>query len=235
MSKTFLHSGNLGDIIYSLPTIKALGGGTLYIKRALYKEAYDQYTAAAELILQQDYISAVLPYSAQYGRYEYDPAIDIDYDLDNARAQPRRGVIHIIKRHLDAFNIQLEGWQNPWLNVPGDIKRMPPQYYLIHLTPRWRENSQVNWKKVYSSIPDPVYFIGFEEEHADFQRKVGTIDFIRTKDLMEMALLIKGCTALYCNQSVGLTIAQGLGKKYYLEQKPGKTNCLLYTKNETIL
>ena len=29
--KTFKHSGDLGDIIYSLPTIRALGGGILYL------------------------------------------------------------------------------------------------------------------------------------------------------------------------------------------------------------
>ena len=31
MVKTFLHSGDLGDIIYSLPTIRKLGGGILYL------------------------------------------------------------------------------------------------------------------------------------------------------------------------------------------------------------
>lgn len=235
MCKTFLHSGNLGDIVYSLPTIKALGGGELYIKRALYHEAYDQYEAAAGLMHQQDFLTAVHPYSAEYGRYEYDPAIRIDYDLDLARNQMRRGVVHIIKRHLDAFNVQMNGWERPWLTVEGDVKRMPPEYSLIHLTPRWRENSRVNWKTVFTSIAGPVFFIGFEEEHADFCNKVEKVDYIRTKDLLEMALLIKGCSALYCNQSVGLTIAQGIGKKYYLEQKPGKTNCLLYTRNENIL
>ena len=28
---TFKHSGDIGDIIFSLPTIKALGGGKLYL------------------------------------------------------------------------------------------------------------------------------------------------------------------------------------------------------------
>ena len=29
--KTFKHSGDMGDIIFSLPTIRALGGGVLYL------------------------------------------------------------------------------------------------------------------------------------------------------------------------------------------------------------
>jgi len=31
MSSTFRHSGDLGDIIYSLPLIRSLGGGILYL------------------------------------------------------------------------------------------------------------------------------------------------------------------------------------------------------------
>ena len=31
LQPTFKHSGDLGDIIFSLPTIKALGGGILYL------------------------------------------------------------------------------------------------------------------------------------------------------------------------------------------------------------
>ena len=31
MQKTFKHSGDLGDIIYSLPVIKSLGGGLLFL------------------------------------------------------------------------------------------------------------------------------------------------------------------------------------------------------------
>jgi hypothetical protein len=50
MSKTFLHSGSLGDIVYSLPTIQALGGGVLYIKDALLRDGYTQFDAIAPLI-----------------------------------------------------------------------------------------------------------------------------------------------------------------------------------------
>jgi len=32
--KTFLHGGDLGDVIYALPAIRALGGGALYLSEA---------------------------------------------------------------------------------------------------------------------------------------------------------------------------------------------------------
>lgn len=31
MAKTFKHSGDLGDIIFALPAVRALGGGILYL------------------------------------------------------------------------------------------------------------------------------------------------------------------------------------------------------------
>ncbi|HEX4792935.1 MAG TPA: hypothetical protein VH370_04035, partial [Humisphaera sp.] len=34
MTKTFKHSGNLSEIIFALPTIRALGGGILYLDPA---------------------------------------------------------------------------------------------------------------------------------------------------------------------------------------------------------
>jgi hypothetical protein len=34
--KTFLHGGDLGDVIYALPAIRALGGGCLYLSEANY-------------------------------------------------------------------------------------------------------------------------------------------------------------------------------------------------------
>ena len=31
LMKTFKHSGDMGDIVFSIPTVRALGGGVLYL------------------------------------------------------------------------------------------------------------------------------------------------------------------------------------------------------------
>jgi hypothetical protein len=232
--KTFLHSGSLGDVIYSLPTIQALGGGRLYIKRALFHDGYDQFDALHRLLIHQPYITEVLPYPAQYAQFEYDPDIHIDYDLDKARLQQNRGRIHIIKRHLDAMGAHKKNWQLPWLTVPDIDIKYP--YYLIQLTPRYRLNSRVNWRHILEQLAGhAVYFVGFPEEWATFCRQWGSIPKLPVRDLWEFALAVKGCEAFLSNQSVGLVIAQAIGKKYYLERHPHRTNCLLYTPNENIL
>lgn len=236
--KTFLHSGGLGDIIYSLPTIKALGGGIVYVKPHNHRHPYGNlYELMKDILLAQDYILDVRPYVPDNGNWEffqYRKDTPIDYDLDLARLQKKRGLIHIVKRHLDAFNVDLPGWQNPWLQV-DDFYPMNEDYTLIHLTERWRGDMLIDWTKVLHSIKGKVYFIGFTYEHLDFTIRHGHIEHLQTDNIIHMARLVRDCKALYCNQSVALTIAQGLGKEYYLEQKPSKTNCLLLTPNENIL
>lgn len=230
----FLHSGSLGDIIYALPTIKAMGGGVLYIKDAKLKDGYTQFDAVAPLVEKQPYISSVRRYPPQFEMYRYDPAIKIDFDLDRARLEKKRAAIHIVKRHMDAMSVYTAGWRKPWLTVEKIPYRHP--YYLIHLTPRYRERSRVDWRHVIDSIPGQAFVLGYEQEYNEVCRHAGReLPHLRTPTLLEMARAIAGCEALICNQSCGLTIAQGLGKTYYLERHPRRTNCLLYTPNENIL
>jgi len=218
--KSLYHSGGLGDIIYSLPTVKALGGGVLYLpeysKYPPYPKCYDNLK---RLLLKQPYITAVKRYINQ----------PIDYNLDLFRQQPLAGRRHLIKRHLDAFECCVDNWQDPWLNMPESKFNGS----IVHITPRWRDNSKVNWHKIIDEIEGNVYCIGMVEEFKAINHK--KLQYLQTNNLFYLAEAISGAKAVYCNQNVSLAIAQGLGKTYFLEQKPGKTNCLLYTDNENIL
>jgi len=236
----FTHTGNSGDIIFSIPTINHLCNGdriaTLYIKPAKY--AYgDQYTFCKDLLLQQDGIKEVLPFIPPDNNWNYYQwrGLKFDYDLDIARGQSGRGRIHIIKRYFDAFGIK-EDITTPFLNIDLLHKR-EEKYALIHLTPRWN-GMQYNWRKIYKEALDrhgKVYFIGLQCEWLDFNLHYGQIEHLPTENLLEMARLIRDAEALYCNQGVALTIAAGLGKEYWLVKNGTKTNCHLGTANEHLL
>lgn len=237
--RTFLHSGSLGDVIYSLPTIQVLGGGTLYLKQRNQFSPYSLlYNELKALLIQQSCIRDIKLYPDKhtpvgYPLFEYHPGIPIDFDLDIARKQLFRSKIHIVRRHLDAFNLQVS-WTKPWLTVNG-ARQIKGDYCLIHRTPRWRDGSRVDWKKVLNTIPGKVYFIGYPAEWTAFCEEFGKVDWYPTEKILDMAILIRDCTALYGNQSVSTTIAQGLGKKYYLEKNPKSSNVLMHTPNETLL
>jgi hypothetical protein len=169
------------------------------------------------------------------------PGIHIDIDLDEARKQPGKGVIHIVKRYMDQFKITYPAWKEPWLVVDDKPTGINGRYTLVNFTGRHRNNermhnSKVDWKRVMSSIKGNVLFIGLPEEYLRFTVEYNVaLPFALTKNMLEVARLIRDCDALYCNQSSALSIAQGLGKTYHLDVKPGKTNCLMCTNREYIL
>lgn len=227
-------SGGCGDIIYSIPVMKKLGVTRIYVKENWYRPPYHSlYSVMRDLLKMHCF--EVLPTPGGYDPMNYEPGLNLDFDMDRFRLQPKRGKNHIMVSMLTYFGLSNNGWQKPWLTITGESGKDLNSYNLINLTPRWRDNSRVNWRRIFENIKGPAYFIGFPEEHDAFCRLYGQIEHLPTDNILHMAQLIRDCQALYCNQSVALTIAQGLGKCYFLEVKPGKTNTLMYTHNENIL
>jgi hypothetical protein len=235
----FTHSGNSGDIVFSIPLINHLTNGnkiaTLYIKTSQYVYG-NQYDFVKDFLLQQDGIKEVIPFTPPDNNWAYFnwPGIKKDYDLDEARNQRNRGVIHIVKRYFDAFGV-VRNIDIPFLKI--DELEKKEGFAIIHLTPRWN-GLQYDWAKIYLAAKEKhnrVYFIGFQHEWLDFTLRFGSIEHLPTENLLQMARLIRDCDALYCNQGVALTIAQGLGKENYLVMNANKTNCHLGTVNEHLL
>lgn len=232
---TAASSGGCGDLVYSIPVMKKMGVTHVYVKESWYKHPHHSlYSVMKNLLEMQGF--EVFPIAGGYDPMVYEPGLQVDFDMDRFRLIKGAGQKHIMVRMFQAFDLTANNWNRPWLNVSGFPENEPDvEYSLIHLTPRWRDNSRVNWKKVVRSIRGKVYFIGFQEEHASFCQQADCIEYFPTDNILQMAQLIRDCRALYCNQSVGLTLAQGLGKPYFLELKPGKSNTRMYTKNENIL
>lgn len=233
----FTHSGNSGDIIFSIPTINHLSKeAILYVKPAKYVYG-DQYTFLKDFLLLQD-IKEVIPFTPPDNNWNFYhwPGLKYDCDLDIARQQRYRGRIHIIKRYFDAFGINKDHRIVPFLKIDDRDKRNE-RFALIHLTPRWN-GLQYDWAKIYKEALErhgTVYFIGLQCEWLDFVVRFGQIEHLQTENILEMARLIRDCEALYCNQGVALTLAVGLNKKYYLVKNGYKTNCHLGIENENLI
>jgi hypothetical protein len=61
MMMTFKHNGKIGDILYSLPLIKAMGGGILWIPEASH-ESECMFSSMYSLLMQQPYLVDVKQY-----------------------------------------------------------------------------------------------------------------------------------------------------------------------------
>lgn len=234
--------GKIGDVIYSLPTIRELGGGILYIPENTPDACTGMHSSLKDLLLMQPYIHEVREYPSGLNYRERAPGIHIDYDLDDARLQPLKGKVHIVKRYMDAFGVNYPGWEEPWLKLGEYLgPRFTNDYVLINYTGRHIHNdklnitSKVDWYNIVRMIGCEVYFVGHESEYEQFIQRYAPVGYIKTQNILKLAYLVNGAKAVYCNQSCTLALAQSLGKTYYLDVKPQKTNCLLYTNNENIL
>ncbi len=230
----FLHSGGAGDVIYSLPFVRAQGGGSLYIKPYNeFNQSCDVYEVLKPLLLAQPYITEVHPYDPKRKLFEIDPATPTDVNLDNFRNNIEPGVTVIPKSYFGAFGIPLpDDWARPWLTVDPMLNPgMHASFAVISVTPRYR-NPRVDWKRVVQQAlrrHGRLFFVGLMEELQLFYRENDhpKIGYLGTSDLLEVARYIACAEAVYCNQNPCLTIAQAMGKKCFVETAPGSSSCVL--------
>jgi len=235
MGKVGAVTGGIGDIVYSIPVMRKLGITTVYVKENFYPPGLGSMYTVCKPLLEHQGIEC-LPTSGAYPFSSFEPGLKYDYDLDAWRCMSGRDRVHIIKNMCLYYRVSIDGWNRPWLNG-FDIRNFE-NYSLIFLTQRWRENSKVSWPLVarqHNLTANNAAFIGHPGDYALWVTQYFQLPHWVTPTLYDMACIIASCKALYCNQGVALTIAQGLGKPYWLEVKPGKSNTLMYTSNEHIL
>jgi hypothetical protein len=225
MNKVFCHSGATGDIIFSLPTIQAMGGGKLIITN-FHKQRAESIT---KLIEVQPYISSV-EWSETKPSYAH--------DLDKFR-QHAGHHSNLIEAHFKGQGIDIDySFREGWLTLPEDVNIINGiRYAIINRTTNYADPN-FNWAKEVDylySIADEVYFIGYPEEYLLFNDKFQTkvkyfpCDFLEAAYLIKKAVMFTGC------YSAMSTIAMGLGINYRLEQAPGHTCSSLLQPRETII
>ncbi len=223
MDKVFTHSGATGDIIFSLPTIKAMGGGKLIVTN-FHKQRYE---AVKPLIEAQEYITGV-----EWAEQKPEGSIDLDKFRQYAGHH-----FNLVEAHLKAQNIIGYHWQDGWLTLPDNQQLLPGiKYAAINRTTNYADEN-CDWIKEVEylrSISDVVFFIGYPEEYNLFCYKFAEVkyfpcNFLEAAHLMKNAVMFTGC------YSAMSTIAMGLGINYRLEQAPGHTCSSLLQPRETII
>lgn len=210
--RTFKHSGAIGDIIYSLPAVRALGGGIFYIGDS---SKILQWSESLEYLLRlQPYIADV-----RFGDTE------VDYNLDAFRnhLKPKTTVPDL---HLDYLGLSRSERNSAWLTVDAPVS-IPEFPVVINRTFRYLNNA-FPWVGVKDKYGDKACFIGYEEEHAEFKNQFDwDIPHVQTANLLEAARLISGAKLFIGNQSSCYAVSEGLKKKpTVLEVWPFDPNCL---------
>lgn len=223
-TKTFYHSGDLGDIIYSLPTVKALGGGAMYLgpdgcKAMMPREpmTMERFNLIAPLLRVQPYVD-----SCEYRM----KATGVDYNLNQFKYEILNGYekqpgANLARAFLKSFNLPLDLDLKPWLTVDSENEAFP---VVIARSPRF--HASFGWKRILETYRGMIGFVGLKSEHEEFCKEFGDVPYCQTQDLLELAQVIAGSRLFVGNQSSPFSIAVGLGKRSILEMSSMTPNTI---------
>lgn len=202
---SYLSSGCLGDVLYSLPSLRATGGGHYYFAdRPWTKPLLNRLGALTPLLEIQSCISGISTYAGEM----------VDYDLSTFRAGGLKYGDTVIERQARWIGAKVD-ISEPWLEA-GDPDPRTFGKIVVNRCPRW-PGFHFPWRKILEEFGGDAVFLGLEDEHRDFVREFGHVSFIPTTNLLEVANLISGCALFIGNQSCPLAIAEGLHKRTIVE------------------
>jgi hypothetical protein len=230
---TFRHSGKLGDIVYSLPTVRALGGGVFCVDHvAEYLRKSPLGLEAARLMIElletQDYIQHAQLYAGGPVDYDLDrfrnKAIPIHVfnsiraDTDEIAGTLFGGFVKEFRRRLIP-RIEIDLAQFHWesTGLPGHVDLSIPWITGIQkkvladvvVSKTSRYFGTFNWSALKEYAPRAV-FLGLETEWHDFRSAYFDIDFYKVSSLVDFARVVAGARLYVGNQSFGLALADAM-------------------------
>lgn len=222
----FKHSGNAGDIIYSLPAIRALAGPVgadlrfklnvplrdkTLVNHPLGGVMLNEKMLAmlAPLLQRQPYIRSVEAY--QNGRID----VDLDVFRDSPLMLDRLG----ISRWYFYFTGVAPDLTQPWLEVEPDLRFS--ESIVLARSHRYR-NPTLNYRFL-RRYPQ-VTFVGIEAEYLDMRRELPSLQWEPVEDFVQLAAIIAGSRLFIGNQSMPFALAEALKVPRILECNPFTPN-----------
>ncbi len=227
----FTHSGDAGDVVYSLAAVKALGGGMMFLTpNNKYPYPLDsRWTRMggeanwvdnlAPLIEAQDYILKC--------RYTHGHPASTTHDLNRFRIPWKKRSAKdndsILKLHCDAFGVPMP--DKPWLTVPDPIV-VPGKGVVVARTQRY-QNLDFPWTRFIEKYHKDMLFVGTPQEYELLHGMAPgfKFDYYQTRDALELARVVAGAKLCVMNQSLPLAIAHALYKTVVVEEWPKNPNC----------
>lgn len=219
----FVHSGDIGDIIYAMPTIKAKGGGHLRLIHTPGRTSHGMSHAKAErlatLLRKQSYIE-----SCEFSTEHQGTSIDGFRD--------HGGHGNLTDMHLATHGLDWTHRVEPWITVDHPSS---PFEVIIHRSPRYA--GRFPWADMLEVYRGRIGFVGFTDEHERFVEKFGEVPYVDAPDYLSLARVIAGSKWFAGNQSSPLAVAHGLKHNVLMEISPGgaQQHCVFQRANNIIV
>ena len=223
----FSHSGNFGDVIYSLPFCKAIAKINNQKRFAInlkinVKAQYDgthplgnlrMNRQVAEMIkpllLEQKYISSVTIEEITPKR-----AFDLDQFREINAFDLSCGSISHWYYPLSIDLIEPPNLTRPWLKIKKKADNFGKDV-IVFRSSRYRRDD-LDYR-ILEKIKHRCLFIGIKDEHVDFCRHFFNIDYLKIDDFLYAAKLIHAAKLVIGNQTGLFSIAEAMKKPRILE------------------
>lgn len=220
---SFKHSGNVGDIIYSLPALRSVLQNKKEQKADYYlnvgvKTGYSGWHPLGNILLNKDFVNKLKPLletQSYINKVKIYNNEKIDVDFDHFRKIPINPFTYCIPRWYFLFIVGAN-WDlsKPWLEVEPDYRFKDK----VLVARNQRLQSQfINYKFINDYSSD-VVFVGVEKEFEDFQKECPSCkEFFQADDFLQLAQVIKGSRFLVANQGLIYTLAESMKTPRILE------------------
>jgi hypothetical protein len=213
MSKTFKHSGDLGDITFALPVIRAMGGGVLYldpegglnsptvkfVNKSRTKLDAKSIDMLIPILKQQPYVEDVRHWHGE----------PVDHDLDEFRNF--LGFNNLSDSHLAAFGLPTSERDAAWIQIADPIA-IPDRPIVVNRSIRYHGNYTF-WEANLPHLSPKCIFVGYPKDYEIFLYTFGhEIPYYPTPELLTLARVIAGCQLFMGNQGFPHALAEGMKK-----------------------
>lgn len=234
------HGGDLGDSVVTLQILSQLHDGphSLHLTQSRVTrmktpaDVIRWHQLLAPLALAQPYISECRPKPPGSGKVFW------------ASEGFRHSGLH--PKHCSLFAAQLSHLihvKDPidhlaytgitsslkWLTVPI-LLSADPNRIVIARSDRY-QNDVFPWKRIVDHYGSKLMFVGLHEEHVKFQHAFGKVEHRPVENLYDLAQLISGSALFIGNQSMPMTIAEGLKHPTIQETSLVTPDCIYYRPN----
>jgi hypothetical protein len=205
------HSGHIGDILYSLNTVKSIadkhGPVDFYIGFSMpnqtpnhpsgkYTMTDKSFAYVLPLLESLPYINKVYKHNGQH----------IDFDLDKFRLQGFNLSALDLRKWYSYVYPDFEVNLSDKLIDSNKTYDYLKDAVVVNLTKRYRTTS-IDYRLL-AQLNRPIYFVGLDEEHVLFQLYEIEHKKIVVKDALHMSQILNSCYLFIGNQSSTFALAE---------------------------
>ena len=217
----FIHSGHLGDLIYSFPVIKEISKSrkcNFFVR--INKKMPVNYPnhPSGNVYLDERIVNLLLPllrnqsFINKCGIYK-EEGNDIDLDFFREILIDIR--FHSVRWYMHLIGVQTD-MSTPFLE--SDNHNSIKNNIIIVRSPRYR-NDFINYNFL-NIFKEKIICIGLKQEFEDLKKNIKHLEFYDCKDFLELSRIIKSCRFFIGNECFAYSVAEGLKVPRLLEASP---------------